>query len=82
MAGRTYVYDIARRLDLSSFGNGLEADSAKLFAAPIAKRVADRAVQILGGNGYTAEYQVDPPPPLPPVSLTFLRWRNIGETQS
>jgi alkylation response protein AidB-like acyl-CoA dehydrogenase len=81
MAGRTYVYDIARRLDLSSFGNGLEADSAKLFAAPIAKRVADRAVQILGGNGYTAEYQVDPSPP-PPVSLTFLRWRNIGETRS
>jgi isovaleryl-CoA dehydrogenase len=58
MAGRTYVYDIARRLDLSTFGNGLEADSAKLFAAPIAKRVSDRAIQIMGGNGYTTEYQV------------------------
>lgn len=58
MAGKTYVYDVARRLDLSSFGNGLDADSVKLFAAPIAKRVADRAIQIMGGNGYTAEYQV------------------------
>lgn len=58
MAGRSYVYNVARRLDLSSLGNGLEADSVKLFAAPIAKRVADRAIQIMGGNGYTAEYQV------------------------
>jgi isovaleryl-CoA dehydrogenase len=68
MAGRTYCYDIARRLDLSSFGNGLDADSVKLFAAPIAKRVADRAIQILGGNGYTAEYQVE----YPLLTLPFL----------
>lgn len=58
MAGRTYVYDVARKLNLSSYGNGLQADSAKLYCAPIAKRVADNAIQVLGGNGYTAEYLV------------------------
>lgn len=31
----------------------------KLFCAPMAKRVADRAVQVLGGNGYVGEYQVE-----------------------
>ncbi len=46
MAGRTYVYNIARKLDLATYGNGLEADSAKLFVAPIAKREADRAMQV------------------------------------
>mmetsp|Transcript_9363 Transcript_9363/g.9892 ORF Transcript_9363/g.9892 Transcript_9363/m.9892 type:complete len:126 (-) Transcript_9363:23-400(-) len=59
MAGRTYVYDVARKLNLSSYGNGLQADSAKLYCAPIAKRVADNAIQVLGGNGYTAEYLVE-----------------------
>jgi isovaleryl-CoA dehydrogenase len=69
MAARTYCYDIARRLDLSTFGNGLDADSVKLFAAPIAKRVADRAIQVLGGNGYTAEYLVRKMTDLSPSDL-------------
>eukprot|EP01040_Poterioochromonas_malhamensis_P006458 gene6458-6957_t len=59
MAGRSYVYDVARRLDLRSYGNGLDADGVKLFAAPMAKRVADRAIQVLGGNGYVGEYVVE-----------------------
>ena len=48
-AARCYVYDVARRLDLNSFGNRIEADAAKLFAARIAKEIADRAIQVLGG---------------------------------
>lgn len=59
MAGRAYVYNVARQLDLKSFGNGLDADGVKLFCAPMAKRIADRAVQVLGGYGYVGEYQVE-----------------------
>ena len=46
MAGRSYVYNVARHLDLSSYGNGLDADGVKLFCAPMAKRIADNAVQV------------------------------------
>jgi isovaleryl-CoA dehydrogenase len=59
MAGRAYVYNVARHLDLSSYGNGLDADGVKLYCAPMAKRVADRAIQVLGGNGYMGAYQVE-----------------------
>ncbi len=59
MAGRAYVYNIASQLDLSSYGNGLDADGVKLYCGPMAKRVADRAIQVLGGNGYTGAYQVE-----------------------
>jgi isovaleryl-CoA dehydrogenase len=31
----------------------------KLFCATMAKDVADRAVQVLGGYGYVGEYQVE-----------------------
>jgi len=58
-AARCYVYDVARRLDLDSFGNRVEADAAKLFAARIAKEIADRAIQVLGGYGYMGEYVVE-----------------------
>ena len=59
MAGRSYLYNVARKLDLSSYGNGLDADGVKLFCAPMAKRVADNAIQCLGGYGYVGEYQVE-----------------------
>jgi isovaleryl-CoA dehydrogenase len=59
MAGRSYVYNIANNLDLDTYGNGLDADGVKLFCAPMAKRVADRAIQTLGGYGYVGEYQVE-----------------------
>jgi isovaleryl-CoA dehydrogenase len=59
MAGRSYVYNMARQLDLTSSGNGLDADGVKLYCAPMAKRVADRAIQALGGYGYVGEYQVE-----------------------
>lgn len=59
MAGRAYVYNVARHLDLASYGNGLDADGVKLYCAPMAKKVADRAIQVMGGNGYMGEYQVE-----------------------
>jgi isovaleryl-CoA dehydrogenase len=59
MAGRSYVYNIAKDLNLNSYGNGLDADGVKLYCSDMGKRVADRAIQLLGGNGYTGEYQVE-----------------------
>lgn len=59
MAGRHYVYNVAHNLDLTTYGNGLDADGVKLYCGPMAKRVADRAIQVLGGNGYTGLYQVE-----------------------
>jgi isovaleryl-CoA dehydrogenase len=58
-AARCFVYDVARRLDLDSYGNRVDADAAKLFAARIAKEIADRAIQVLGGYGYMGEYVVE-----------------------
>lgn len=58
-AGRSYVYGVARHIDLNRHGNGLDADGTKLFCARMAKTVADRAIQVMGGNGYTEEYKVE-----------------------
>lgn len=57
-AARCLVYREASRVGPGS-RNRLGTDAAKLFAAPMAKRVADAAVQVLGGYGYTREYQVE-----------------------
>jgi isovaleryl-CoA dehydrogenase len=59
MAGRAYLYYVANQLDLSSSGNGLDADGVKLYCAKMGKEVADRAIQVLGGYGYVGEYQVE-----------------------
>jgi len=59
MAGRCYVYALANQLDLDSYGNGLDADGTKLYCAQMAKTVADRAIQVLGGYGYVGEYSVE-----------------------
>ena len=58
-AARCYVYDTARRLDLASYGNRVDADGTKLFSARVAKEIADRAIQVLGGYGYMGEYVVE-----------------------
>jgi isovaleryl-CoA dehydrogenase len=57
-AARTFVYDTARRMDLSAVGQRVDADAAKLFAAQVGKRAADAAIQVLGGYGYMGEYVV------------------------
>lgn len=59
MAGRSYVYQVASELDLSKEGQRLDSDGVKLYCATMAKRVADRAIQVLGGYGYMSEYQVE-----------------------
>lgn len=59
MAGRSYVYNTAAHMDLSKPGHRLDSDGVKLYCATMAKNVADRAIQVLGGYGYTAEYKVE-----------------------
>ena len=44
--GRTYLYNVSRGLDLGSYGGGLDCVGVKLYCAPVAKRVADRAMQV------------------------------------
>jgi isovaleryl-CoA dehydrogenase len=58
-AARSFVYDVARRMDLRQTGQRVAADATKLFASQVGKRVADAAIQVLGGNGYMGEYVVE-----------------------
>ncbi len=58
-AARSFVYDTARRINLASAGQRVDADATKLFAAQVGKRAADAAIQVLGGNGYMGEYVVE-----------------------
>lgn len=59
MAGRSYIYQVAYNLDLDAYGKGLDGDGVKLYMAGTAKRIADRAIQCLGGYGYVGDYQVE-----------------------
>jgi len=59
MAGRAYVYQVAGALDLTTAGNRIDSDGVKLYCAQMAKNVADRAIQVLGGYGYVGEYKVE-----------------------
>jgi isovaleryl-CoA dehydrogenase len=59
MAGRCYVYHTAGALGLDDYGQRVDSDGVKLYCATMAKRVADRAIQVLGGYGYVGEYQVE-----------------------
>merc|ERR1719498_138701 len=59
MAGRAYVYNTAANLKLDSSGNGLDADGVKLYCGAMGKRVADNAMQLMGGYGYVGEYNVE-----------------------
>ncbi|MCC7440868.1 MAG: acyl-CoA dehydrogenase family protein [Bdellovibrionales bacterium] len=58
-ACRSYVYDVARRMNLAKEGNRLDSDGVKLVASGMGKRVSDRAIQALGGYGYVGEYVVE-----------------------
>lgn len=59
MAGKAYVYDTARKMELTKSGQRLDSDGVKLFTSTMAKNVADRAIQVLGGYGYVGEYVVE-----------------------
>ncbi len=57
-AARSLVYREAAKVAPGS-RNRLGTDAAKLFVAPVAKEIADAAVQVLGGYGYSSEYKVE-----------------------
>jgi len=58
--GRMLIYRSAIMADLGRNDEvGLEASYAKLFACDMSERVASMALHILGGYGYTREYQVE-----------------------
>ncbi len=59
MAGRSYLYNTAANLALDAGGHRIDSDAVKLYCATMAKNVADRAIQVLGGYGYVSEYQVE-----------------------
>jgi len=57
-AAQCMVVDAARRRD-NGENVSTEASCCKLFASEMCGRVADRAVQILGGAGYLADYGIE-----------------------
>jgi isovaleryl-CoA dehydrogenase len=59
MAGRAYTYWAASRVSLAQAGGRLDSDGVKLYCSTMAKNVADRAIQVLGGYGYVGEYRVE-----------------------
>ena len=59
MAARTYLYNTAMKMDLDKPGHRVDSDGVKLVATPMAKHVADNAMQVLGGYGCFSEYVVE-----------------------
>lgn len=59
MAGRAYTYYTASAMKLDEPGHRLDSDGVKLFTSTMGKDIADRAIQVLGGYGYVAEYAVE-----------------------
>lgn len=57
-AARCLTYNVARSVG-PGFRNRVGSDAAKLFAAPVGKKVSDYAMQTLGGAGYCTEYPVE-----------------------
>ena len=57
-AGRSMVRDAAARYDAGE-NVIMEAACCKYFTSEMVGRIADRAVQIHGGSGYMAEYDVE-----------------------
>lgn len=57
-AARCMVLDAARKRDAGQ-DVSLEASCAKMFASEAVGRIADRNVQIHGGNGYIREYRAE-----------------------
>ncbi len=58
-AMQSYVYNTARLINLESGGYRLDTDGVKLFSSTVAKNIADRAIQVMGGYGYVGEYVVE-----------------------
>lgn len=58
LAARALVMETARKRD-NGANVTLEAAAAKYYASEMVGRVADRAVQIFGGAGYTADHGIE-----------------------
>jgi butyryl-CoA dehydrogenase/short/branched chain acyl-CoA dehydrogenase len=57
-SARLLVYNAARLRD-AGLPFVKEAAMAKLYASDAAETICARAVEVLGGNGYTSEYPVE-----------------------
>ncbi|ESL07937.1 isovaleryl-coA dehydrogenase [Trypanosoma rangeli SC58] len=57
-AAKALTYAVSRSVSPTSH-NRLGSDASKLFAAPVAKRVADNAMQVMGGMGYARDMPVE-----------------------
>jgi isovaleryl-CoA dehydrogenase len=57
-AAKCFLYQVARNIGPET-RNRIGSDAVKLFAAPVAKEVADAAMQVMGGQGYCREYPVE-----------------------
>lgn len=57
-ASRLLIWEASRRKD-EDLPYSLQSAQAKLFAAEAAMWVTTKAIQVLGGNGYTKEYPVE-----------------------
>jgi alkylation response protein AidB-like acyl-CoA dehydrogenase len=57
-AARQLIYPAARRAG-TGLPDPLEASVAKCYANEMAKRVSDLAMQLHGGYGYSAEYEIE-----------------------
>jgi acyl-CoA dehydrogenase len=58
LAARALTLETARKRDAGASVT-LEAAACKLFASEMVGRVADRAVQVFGGAGYTADHGIE-----------------------
>ncbi|MCA1831860.1 MAG: acyl-CoA dehydrogenase family protein [Actinomycetota bacterium] len=58
-SARSFVYEMASRIDDGADGRR-EAAAAKLVATEMVGRVADRAIQVYGGNGFMTEMMIEP----------------------
>lgn len=57
-AARAFVYEMTSRIDDGADGR-LEAAAAKVYATEMVGRVADRAIQVFGGNGFMTEMGIE-----------------------
>jgi alkylation response protein AidB-like acyl-CoA dehydrogenase len=58
-AASAYIDEVAQKLDCDGEDFQVEGSIGKLFATETANRVADDAMQALGGYGYITEYEVE-----------------------
>lgn len=67
MAGKCYLYATTNAIGTNllpssnnnNINNTLDADGTKLYCAQMSKNISDRAIQVMGGNGYINQYKVE-----------------------